>query len=135
MFASASMDKTVRVWDTRERSKPMITVQVSGGRPSMQSWVQAHWVTCNLRAFMRSDLYLAPQAHDADVNVLSWNRVVGYMMASGSDDGSLKIWDLRSFTTVRPVRGKTWGPAKVWVHIGSLLMCDAHLDAALNVML
>jgi ribosome assembly protein RRB1 len=34
-------------------------------------------------------------AHDSDVNVLSWNRQVGYLLASGSDDGSFKVWDLR----------------------------------------
>ncbi len=44
------------------------------------------------------------QAHDSDVNVLSWNRQVAYMLASGSDDGALKIWDLRSFQTVSPFK-------------------------------
>ncbi len=33
-----------------------------------------------------------------DVNVISWNRLVMYMMASGADDGSLRIWDLRNFS-------------------------------------
>jgi WD40 repeat protein len=44
------------------------------------------------------------QAHDSDVNVISWNRLVAYMLASGSDDGGLKIWDLRSFTSVSEPR-------------------------------
>ena len=35
------------------------------------------------------------RAHDADVNVMSWNRLAAYMLASGGDDGALKIWDLR----------------------------------------
>lgn len=38
------------------------------------------------------------QAHDTDVNVISWNKLVAYMMASGADDGTLRIWDLRSFS-------------------------------------
>ena len=38
------------------------------------------------------------QAHDSDVNVISWNRLVSYMVASGADDGTLRIWDLRSFS-------------------------------------
>ena len=33
----------------------------------------------------------------ADVNVLSWNRLTSYMLASGADDGTLRIWDLRNF--------------------------------------
>ncbi len=67
VFASCSVDKTIRVFDTRERSKPMITVA----------------------------------AHDTDVNVISWNRLVTYMLASGADDGTLRIWDLRAFSQVR----------------------------------
>ncbi|GKD72542.1 glutamate-rich WD repeat-containing protein 1, partial [Tanacetum coccineum] len=34
-------------------------------------------------------------AHDADVNVISWNRLVSCMLASGSDDGAFSIRDLR----------------------------------------
>ena len=48
-----------------------------------------------------SDALLIPsplQAHDSDVNVISWNRLVSYMVASGADDGTLRIWDLRSFS-------------------------------------
>lgn len=41
---------------------------------------------------------LTVNAHDADVNVLSWNKQTTFMMASGADDGSLRAWDLRSFT-------------------------------------
>lgn len=40
------------------------------------------------------------QAHDSDVNVISWNALVTYMLASGADDGAVRIWDLRSFTQV-----------------------------------
>jgi WD40 repeat protein len=40
---------------------------------------------------------LTVNAHDADVNVISWNRLATYMLASGGDDGTLRIWDLRNF--------------------------------------
>ena len=40
---------------------------------------------------------LGVRAHDCDVNVMSWNRKVNYMLATGADDGGLRIWDLRSF--------------------------------------
>ncbi|GMH13722.1 hypothetical protein Nepgr_015563 [Nepenthes gracilis] len=35
------------------------------------------------------------KAHNADVNVISWNRLASCMMASGSDDGTFSIRDLR----------------------------------------
>lgn len=36
-------------------------------------------------------------AHTDDVNVISWNKLtsVSYLLASGCDDGSFKVWDLR----------------------------------------
>ena len=29
---------------------------------------------------------------------MSWNRVANCMLATGADDGSLRIWDLRMFS-------------------------------------
>ena len=55
-------DRSIRVWDMRERTRPMITVA---------------------------------GAHDADVNVISWSRLANFMLASGGDDGVLRVWDLR----------------------------------------
>jgi ribosome assembly protein RRB1 len=36
-------------------------------------------------------------ASETDVNVISWNRLVGYMVASGDDGGLMRVWDLRAF--------------------------------------
>lgn len=41
------------------------------------------------------------EAHDEDVNVISWNKGVDYLLLSGGDEGGLKVWDLRMF-------GKGW---------------------------
>ncbi|KAF2906528.1 protein HEAT STRESS TOLERANT DWD 1 [Oryza sativa Japonica Group] len=38
---------------------------------------------------------ISVRAHNADVNVISWNRLASCMIASGCDDGSFSIRDLR----------------------------------------
>lgn len=39
---------------------------------------------------------LSEEAHKQDVNVIAWNSLVSYLLASGSDDCSFKVWDLRA---------------------------------------
>lgn len=41
-------------------------------------------------------------AHESDVNVISWNRQEP-LIASGGDDGILQIWDLRQFQSKTPI--------------------------------
>ncbi|KAJ1915743.1 Ribosome assembly protein rrb1 [Mycoemilia scoparia] len=42
---------------------------------------------------------LDAHVHTDDVNVISWNRRVRYLMASGCEDGSFAVWDLRTWST------------------------------------
>lgn len=38
---------------------------------------------------------LRVHAHPSDVNVIGWNPLTSYMLASGAEDGGLRVWDLR----------------------------------------
>lgn len=34
-------------------------------------------------------------AHNKDVNVCDWNKIATHLIVTGSDDCSVKVWDLR----------------------------------------
>jgi len=51
------------------------------------------------RAPNRAMLSHKIHSNGADVNVLSWNRLVANLLATGSDDGVLSVWDLRHFSS------------------------------------
>ncbi|EJS44239.1 rrb1p [Saccharomyces arboricola H-6] len=51
---------------------------------------------------------ISVKASNTDVNVISWSDKIGYLLASGDDNGTWGVWDLRQFTpnnadTVQPV--------------------------------
>ncbi|SCU87140.1 LADA_0E02234g1_1 [Lachancea dasiensis] len=41
---------------------------------------------------------ISVQASKTDVNVISWNEKIGYLLASGDDSGTWGVWDLRQFS-------------------------------------
>lgn len=48
------------------------------------------------------------EEHGLDINVMSWNGMVNYLVATGADDGSFRIWDLRMLANKKPVALFRW---------------------------
>lgn len=73
------------------------------------------------RTFDRSQICI--KAHDCDVNVISWNKLMPNLIASGGDDGSIKVWDMRypqelPITNIKwhtgAINSLCWHPADEW---------------------
>jgi WD40 repeat protein len=127
VFISCSADKTVRVWDVRNKAGPMITTQAhdldvnvcSWSRCEGRSWDDeplsdgrgfgAHGMIGVLpawRSLERARSCRGSARHD-DV-LCGHGRSVTYLLATGSDDGSFKVWDLRHIQKGQPIAHFTW---------------------------
>lgn len=70
----------------------------------------------DVRVKSRRSVLAVDHAHDADVNVISWNRKTDYLLLSGGDEGGLKVWDMRTFksgTSSAPVASFQWHTAPI----------------------
>jgi len=77
-------------------SEPTVFASCSADR-SLRVW--------DVRVKNRKSVVALEQSHEQDVNVISWNKTVEYLLVSGGDEGGLKVWDLRNFkssTGVKP---------------------------------
>ena len=54
----------------------------------------------DIRSRDRKSVIAATEAHEADINVLSWNTgsKSSFLIVTGGDEGALKVWDLRSIS-------------------------------------
>lgn len=68
-------------------SEPTVFASCSADQ-SVQIW--------DVRIKGRKSVTGIDQAHDADVNVISWNKQTKYLLLSGGDEGGIKAWDLRN---------------------------------------
>jgi len=117
-LASCSDDKTVRVWAAQDQQflswKLVCTLSGFNDRPIYDvSWSKGSTnllATCsgdNTINVFKQDSYSGDQltcmtqvckaSHDSDVNTIEFNSVEERLVASGSDDGTIKVWMVKEF--------------------------------------
>mmetsp|Transcript_4376 Transcript_4376/g.12564 ORF Transcript_4376/g.12564 Transcript_4376/m.12564 type:complete len:530 (-) Transcript_4376:234-1823(-) len=110
-LATGDNEGNVHLWSPRENGTsytvtpayetPGVSIEDLQWSPSEETVVCAaesngHVAIYDTRAPHRA--MLRPNLHpNTDVNVLSWNKLVSNLLATGADDGTLCVWDLRHF--------------------------------------
>ncbi|VDN23907.1 unnamed protein product [Gongylonema pulchrum] len=90
VLASCSVDGTVKLWDTRQGF-----------------FAQKNFLKKKSQKFCRSPpsdacTCTVSNAHESDVNVMSWNKFEP-LIASGGNDGAIKVWSLKTMQYNEPV--------------------------------
>lgn len=115
VFASASSDGTIRVWDVRSKSrKPVISMQVSGADVNVMSWSRktAHllasgaddgvWAVWDLRqwkpsangALGRPTPVADFNYHKEQITSIEWHPTDDSIVAVAAGDNTVTLWDL-----------------------------------------
>lgn len=118
VLATGDCNKDIHIWQpTSDGSWNVNQVPLIGHTASVEDiqWSPNErnvMATCSIDKSIRIwDTRASPQkacmltadnAHESDVNVISWNKSEPFI-ASGGDDGVLKIWDLRQFQNKTPI--------------------------------
>ena len=112
-LATGDNDGNIHLWSKSDEGGSSYTVTPSYETPGGCSVEDLQWsptestVVCAAESDGHVAVYdtraphramLRPHIHpNTDVNVIGWNKLVSNLLATGADDGTLCVWDLRHF--------------------------------------
>ena len=151
VFASASVDKTVRIWDTRAPSKAQIVFQAHEADVNVISWNHdteymmasggddGHLRVWDLRNLQAPGVQPTPVAnftlHRGPITSVEWAPFGASMLQTTSADNTLAVWDLaverdpeeEAALAVGHVAGpEDLPPQLMFVHAGQQDVKEAH---------
>jgi ribosome assembly protein RRB1 len=88
-FASCSVDKSIAIWDTRLGRSPAVSFQAHKADVNVLSWNRYYSINfwCSINSISIPYLLM--------LYFIVPSRLASCMLASGSDDGTISIRDLR----------------------------------------
>ncbi len=148
VFASCSVDRTIRIWDTRQRARAVYTVLAHDTDVNVISW---NTLTSNLLASGGDDGSLkiwdlrvfgqpkpAPialfQWHKKAITSIEWHPQEDSVLACSSEDNSITVWDMGLEADADEVAKEATGakvdynipPQLLFIHLGQEHIKELH---------
>lgn len=146
VFASASADRTVRIWDTRDRSKAQITVQAHAADVNVISWNRSvgyllasgsddgSFKVWDLRTVGKAATPLAHFTyHKGPVTSIEWAPHDESVLALSSADDQATVWDLSVESEEKTE--SVFPPQLLFLHAGQKNIKELHYHPQIPGML